>query len=646
LKIHFIFHLNLCFSSIEEKEREKVINECYWPLIKIIEKLKIPIGIEASAYTIEEINKIDTKLIKKLKNLIFQGLCDFIGSGYSQLIGPLVPAKINNYNLKIGNQIYHKFLNIKPKTALINEQAFSRGILENYISNGYENVIMDWDNCFKVGNNFKDEYFYFSQKIYTENKKKINLIWSSSIFFQKFQRYIHGEISLNEYLNFIISKKQNFRDYSLCLYASDLEVINFRTKRFKTETKIIYDEWLRFEILIKKLVDKNFHFINPTEVLKIRNKRFGSKFVDLTNPEFPCITKKQSKYNILRWAVTGRDDNKINTICWKIFNKFKLKKEKKLVSWKKLCFLWSSDFRTHITSKRWKKYLLKLNDLKKKNLPSKKNFLQSCYSTNKKNIIFINNSRNSINIKGNNIEIMLNKNKGCVIDKFYDHRVSKEFIFGYVPHGYFKDIVYGVDFYSGHLVIEPLGQFKITDLHKPDIKVKKLNNIVIIECVFKIDKGKIFKKIIFDNYNNRIGIYYKIRLKKNIYGSVRLNHITLNPKIYKKNLYFETNNGGKELEKFLIKKKDFDHGRAISHLISANQAVGATENILYLGDKTKSLKITIDRDFDNQIGMLSYKKIYNQSFFRACFSVKEHDDTTKENKNFESETLIWIKTEL
>ena len=206
-------------------------------------------------------------------------------------------------------------MNTRPKTALINEQSFSVGILENYISNGYKNIIMDWDNCFKVNKKLKDKYLFFSQKINTYNKKKINLVWSSSIFFQKFQRYIHGENNLDEYIEFIDRNKQIFDDYSLCLYASDLEIINFRPKRFKTETKIVCDEWLRFEILIQELLNKNFKFIKPSEVIKIKNKKLSHKFINLNNPEFPCITKKQSKYNILRWAVTGRDDNKINTDC-------------------------------------------------------------------------------------------------------------------------------------------------------------------------------------------------------------------------------------------------------------------------------------------------------------------------------------------
>lgn len=646
LKLFILFHLNLCFSSIEESERKNVIKQCYWPLLDLIEKLKIPIGLEASGYSLEEIKKIDPKFIKKLKLLIKKKNCEFIGSGYSQSIGPLIPSKVNQYNLKIGNNLYSKLLNIKPRLALINEQVFSTGILDNYLKNDYKTVIMDWDNYFKSNKKIIDKYFFFPQKILTASRKKMNIIWSSSIFFQKFQRYVHGEIEVEDYLKFIKSKKQKFKNYNVCIYASDLEVINFRTKRYKTESKVIQNEWLRLEILLKRLVSNKFEFIKPSDVLKTKSNKYSHKTIEFINPAFPTITKKQSKYNILRWAVTGRNDNKINSACWHIFNHLEKNKIKNYQHWKELCYLWSSDIRTHITTKRWKKYLLRLNNfIKKINLKAKKSFP---FTLTKKipQKISIKTDKNRISIYGKNIKLVLNTKKGCSIEEFYDYRVSKNFLFGFVPHGYYEDIGYGVDFYSGHLVMEPLGEHKITDLVKTEFKINNYINGVIIDCKFKSTVGTIHKRIIFDNKNSKIGIKYKIDLKKNINGSIRLNHITLNPKIFKNSLYYKTNNGGNTLEKFLVGKKSFDHGESVSHLITANQAISITENVIYFGDKSKNICINIDRNFDNQVGMVSFKKIYKKIFFRLCFSVKEHDDTSKLNNAFKTETLTWISSNL
>ena len=58
LNLYSIFHLNLMYSSIEIEDRSKVIERCYWPLLKLAEANEIPIGIEMSGHTLEKINEI------------------------------------------------------------------------------------------------------------------------------------------------------------------------------------------------------------------------------------------------------------------------------------------------------------------------------------------------------------------------------------------------------------------------------------------------------------------------------------------------------------------------------------------------------------------------------------------------------------
>ena len=75
------------FSSIEENQRVEVIKKCYWPILILASEYKVPIGIESSGITLEIINELDKSWVDALRNLIHNGLCEFIGSGYSQLIG-------------------------------------------------------------------------------------------------------------------------------------------------------------------------------------------------------------------------------------------------------------------------------------------------------------------------------------------------------------------------------------------------------------------------------------------------------------------------------------------------------------------------------------------------------------------------------
>ncbi len=113
LSLFALFHLNLAFSSIEEEQRGEVIEHCYWPLLRLAEKHG-PIGLEATGFTLEEIAKRDPEWILRARDLILSGRIELIGSGYAQIIGPLVPAQVTEKNLQLGHDIYHRLLGITP----------------------------------------------------------------------------------------------------------------------------------------------------------------------------------------------------------------------------------------------------------------------------------------------------------------------------------------------------------------------------------------------------------------------------------------------------------------------------------------------------------------------------------------------------
>ncbi len=355
LQLYTIFHLNLLFSSIEEEERPNVIQNCYWPLLQLSDSLNVPLGIELSGYTLEEIDRLDPAWVKKFKQLLQAEKVELVGSGYIQMIGPLVPARVNAWNQKLGMQVYQSKLHTRPKIALLNEMTYSAGMIEHYIHSGYKGIVMEWNNPSHFHSEWKREWKYFPQMCVGTGGVKIPVIWADTISFQKFQRYAQSEMKLEEYLHYLFLQQQTVDSY-FSLYANDAEVFDYRPQRFKTESKIKTSEWERIVQLFQKLKSEApFKLIPPSEVLKGLKKREGGNKVHLESPEQPIAVKKQEKYNINRWALTGRDDLAINTRCFQIFES--LKKRKATASeWKKLCYFWASDFRTHITLKRWKKY--------------------------------------------------------------------------------------------------------------------------------------------------------------------------------------------------------------------------------------------------------------------------------------------------
>jgi len=133
LNIFSFYHLNTSFSSIDREKIPIIIKKCYWPLLKLIEKNNnFKIAIEASGKTISDINSFDPDWVKKLSKLISWKKCEFIGSGYCQIISPGLPKDITEKNLRLGLEIYSKLLKTKPRLGLVGEQAFSKSLVKIY----------------------------------------------------------------------------------------------------------------------------------------------------------------------------------------------------------------------------------------------------------------------------------------------------------------------------------------------------------------------------------------------------------------------------------------------------------------------------------------------------------------------------------
>ena len=123
VQIYAIFHMNLAFSSIPTEDHARVVHDCYWPLLRLIEQHGIPLGLELTAYTLDCIDAVDPFWISRFRDLLNRKYCELIASGDSQIIGPLIPEEVNRQNLRLGLQRYRSLLGVVPRLAYINEQA-------------------------------------------------------------------------------------------------------------------------------------------------------------------------------------------------------------------------------------------------------------------------------------------------------------------------------------------------------------------------------------------------------------------------------------------------------------------------------------------------------------------------------------------
>ncbi len=640
LNLFTVFHLNLAYSSIDEERRPEVVRNCYWPLLRLARRQGLAFGIEASAYTLESVGEIDRSWVDELRALTTEGPCEFIGSGYAQIIGPLVPADVNAHNLRLGNAAYQELLGFRPTIALVNEQAYSAGLLQHYQDAGYEAIVMEWDNPARWHPDWNPEWRYLPQIACGQHGEELPVLWNKSIAFQKFQRYAHGEVDLPEYLDYL-KKHVGHEERAFPLYGNDAEVFDFRPGRYHTEPGLKEEsEWQRIDALLQNLLsDKRYRLIQPSQVLSLMGSPNAGQRLHLETPQDPVPVKKQEKYNLNRWAVTGRNDLAINTECRQIYEVLRKDATTEDGNWRELCYLWSSDFRTHITEKRWIAYLERLRKCEDRlsihGLGSRRTELpRAKRAAVPKPVAGFDIKRESrwLSVETDAMKVVFNCRRGLAIDTLTLKRISDRPLLGTIPHGYYQDIALGADFYSGHLVLETPGRPKVTDLEpvEPEIDSSDQAEIVMLRGCVKTMLGPVVKTI-WVNREGLIRLRFELQWEQLPVGSLRLGHITLHPHAFDPDcLFFETHNGGTLSERFMLEKKGIEHGRSVSFLVSSSSSLGMTSGVLKMGDDKRAIVIETPLDQASVVAQITYFPLQDSFFYRASFSAAEQDDTCRE----------------
>lgn len=656
LNLFTIFHLNLAYSSIEEEQRPQVIRNCYWPLLRLARRYGLPFGIEASGYTLESVAEIDRSWIDELRALTTEGPCEFVGSGYAQIIGPLVPAEVNAQNLRLGNEAYRELLGFRPTIALVNEQAYSAGLLQHYKDAGYKAIVMEWDNPARWHPDWNPEWRYLPQVACGQHGEELQVIWNKSIAFQKFQRYAHNEIDLPEYLDYL-ARHVGQDERAFPLYGNDVEVFDFRPGRYQTEPSLKAEsEWQRIDALLQKLLaDKRYRLIQPGQVLALMGSPSAGQRLHLETPQDPVPVKKQEKYNLNRWAVTGRNDLAINTSCRRIYEALRKDPRPKDndSSWRELCYLWSSDFRTHITEKRWLAYLDRLQTFQERmgirasdsdgsdghgsdghgsvRHRTERFHAKQAVSAPVAGFDIKRESR-WLSVETAAMKAVFNCRRGLAIDSLTVKSVSERPLLGTIPHGYYQDIALGADFYSGHLVLETPGRPKVTDLEpvEPEICAGDESGIVMLRGYVQTSLGPVLKTI-WVTREGRLRLRFELQWEQLPVGSLRLGHITMHPEAFDPDsLFFETHNGGVLPERFALERKSIEHGRSVSFLVSSSNSLGMTDGVLKMGDRERVIVIQTPLDQACVVAQITYVPVQGSFFYRASFSAAELDDTCRD----------------
>jgi len=631
-----VFHCNLNYSSIAVSRRKEVIDKCYWPILNIAETKNIKLGFEFSGRTLEIIKKLDPDFLEKIKQMWQEEKIEVIGSGYVQAIFPLIPADVNLRNLKLGNRVYKKLLGKQPKVAFVNEQTYSAGVVELYLKAGYKAIIVDWPNAAK-NNNLPNEEQYKTGFL-NGCGKKIRVIWNNCLAFQKLQRYAYSALSLKDYLDYVTSNYSKNKNRCFMVYGNDTEVFNFRARDPKTlhSGSVKTNEIKRIENAFVRLKnDKRTEFVFLSECLKINPSKNAFR---IETAEHPIISKKQDKYNVTRWAVCGKENYKSNSLCYEAYYLLKeldKKKKAKEAWWNALIWLWASDYRTFTTNEKWNYFrntLLKL--IKRLKLEAKKqkinNVLELTETKKKVDNKLVNINQKEGIIETKKILLQLSRNKGGTIKELVFKDVSQKPLLKILPHGYFDDISYAVDLFSGHTIAFSERK-KITDLSVAKMIFKKKKNGAEVTVKNSMSPDILVEKKYFIPYDDeRVDLNIEFIFKKKLVPlAFRTFNLTPNPEAFSQgSLYYKTTNGGNKEEIFHVKSGRINHSTPVELHITSRQCLGSTEGKVVLGDAKKELIISTNKALCYTAPMIYYEELKKSYYLRIHHSLVETDETT------------------
>jgi hypothetical protein len=667
-----LFHLNLAFSSLEQESQAEVVRRCYRPALELAEETGFPIAIEATGWTLRRIAELDPGWIERARELLAGGRLQLVGSAHAQCAAPLLPAEVNAWNLRLGRESYVELLGVSPRIALVCEQVFSPGLVPLYLQAGYEAIVVDWDNAYRSHPDWPSAHRLHPQRA-VGGGTSIPVVWSESIAFQKFQRFVHGELPLERYVDYVRAVGASARDGgsngggALMLYANDVEIFDHRPGRFAAEPELGAGEWERVAEALRALREDRVGVpALPSEVLRLLGARGAGHELSLEAPDQPIPVKKQDKYNVTRWAVTGRDDVGINTRCWRLYDRVRADDGADSEAWRTLCELWASDFRTHITDSRWSAFVVRLEEMERRWLPRSRVVSapraahpqhgsswrraglgatsdtveretagtverETAGTVRQESAGTVKRERDSLELRAGSLTLRLNTRRGMAIEAFGDARVAERMLLGTLEHGYFPTIELGADFYSGHLVQESPLTSKITDLERahPDVGRDAQGRLCALARI-DTELGPIEKAVTLDHLTATVEIEWTLHWTELPLGSLRFGHVTLLPEAFGgRTLWYATHNGGSALEAHRIWGPAFDHGGAVSALVSCRQGLGMTEGIVMVGDAERAIRVEVDQECARPLGLVSWTPGGERWLLRLSFTLTESDETRR-----------------
>jgi hypothetical protein len=347
--------------------------------------------------------------------------------------------------------------------------------------------------------------------------------------------------------------------------------------------------------------------------------------------------KKQAKYNVSRWAITGRDDLWINTMCHRIYQC--LQGSAVQAQWRTLCELWASDIRTHITAERWdaarqqaRQLLTALGSDSSFDGAVQREFPRAGTTPGGCEGVMLAYDPEGIMLELTtaDVQLHLNLRRGLAIDSLAFRSQGWRPVIGTLAHCYFDSIDLGADFYSAITVIEKVTQHKrVTDLEKVAPLITHDEHYLYLRAAIATKDGEIIKHLRLARRGEEVGCGIEFPGWKRPYGTVRCGYVTLLPESFSARLRVKTRNGGRSEESFEL-NRDVHHTQPASTLVSVTTGLGGESGLVTVADGDIGVAIEWHPSACAAFPMLYHQECSPASLTRIIFSLSELDESFRD----------------
>jgi hypothetical protein len=148
-----IFHANLNYAFLEPHKYERTIRASYETIIDTFRE-KHPSAkyvFEASGYTIEKIAEVTPDVLKKLKDAVASGQCEFMGSPYAHPMLANFPEEDGRWASEFAQRAYEKHLGFRAESAWNPECSWTQYVPRTFRDAGFRYLTLDFES-YKICN--------------------------------------------------------------------------------------------------------------------------------------------------------------------------------------------------------------------------------------------------------------------------------------------------------------------------------------------------------------------------------------------------------------------------------------------------------------------------------------------------------------